>query len=116
MPSSGYIKQITLPNGSTYDLKDANKDVINTVTLSSSSWESDSDSGYYSQTVSVSGMTADSHPDAKIKYPSGTTELTKEVIDENANYLVEMETASGSVTFYAVKSPTTNLTLYLKGV
>ena len=91
-------------------------DVVNTVTLSSSSWTSDVTTGYYTQTVSVTGMTASSKPDAKIKYPSGTTELTKEVIDENANYLVEMETASGSVTFYAVKAPTVNLTLYLKGV
>ena len=116
MPSSGYIKQVTLPNGNTYDLKDANKDVINTVTLSSSSWTSDQTTGYYKQTVSVTGMTANSHPDAKIKYPSGTTELTKAVIDESANLLLEMETASGSVTFYAVSTPTTNLTLYLKGV
>ncbi len=116
MPSSGYIKQITLPNGNIYDLKDANAQVVNTVTLSSSSWTSDVTTGYYKQTKTVSGMTANSHPDAKIKYPSGTTELTKAVIDEAANLLVEMETASGSVTFYAISAPTTNLTLYLKGV
>ena len=91
-------------------------DVVNTVSLSSSSWTSDTTTGYYKQTVSVSGMTANSHPDAKIKYPSGTTELTKAVIDEAANLLVEMETASGSVTFYAVSAPASNLTLYLKGV
>jgi len=91
-------------------------DVVNTVTLATADWTLDSTSGYYVQTETVSGMTANSHPDAKIKYPSGTTELTKEIIDEAANLLVEMVTAANSVSFYAVSAPTSALTIYLKGV
>lgn len=91
-------------------------DVINTVTLSSSDWALDATSGYYKQIKTVTGMTSNSKPESKIKYPSGTTETTKVTIDKAANMLVEMETDTNSVSFYAVSAPTTNLTIYLKGV
>lgn len=148
------IKSITLPNGSSYDLKATydsagnnisttyiNKNEkgaasgvaelgsngkvpnsqlsiydINIVTLASGDWVSDATTGYYKQVKTVNGITSTSYPEPRIKYPSGTTELTKEVIDEAANLLVEMVTSTNTVTFYAVAAPTTSLTIYLKGV
>lgn len=105
LDSNGMVPNSQLPS-----------DVINNVTLASSEWSLDATTGYYKQTKTVNGMTANSHPVARIKYPSGTTELTKSVIDEAANLLVEMETATDSVSFYAVSTPASSLTIYLKGV
>ena len=87
--------------------------IINRVTLVTGSWTLDSSSGYYAQSVTVQGMTADNQPRATVVYPSGTTVSSKAYIDEAANLLVYMETGANTVTFYAVDAPSVALTMQL---
>ena len=86
---------------------------FHTVTLVSNGWSLDNATGYYKQSLTVLGITANSHPRATIVYPDGTTENSKVVIDTGASYLVNMVTDEDTVVFYAVNSPSVNLTIEL---
>lgn len=70
----------------------------------------------YEQTVSVNGITADDKPVQGIKYPTGCTAAQMSAIKKAVGYIYDLETGDGTVTLRAVKKPTTDFTLSLKGV
>ena len=85
------------------------------VTLSSSNWTLDNNSGYYTQSITSQGITSDS----KIKidgiiYPSGTTLDTKLSIDYAASLILGGNSSANTITFNAVSMPESDLTLELE--
>ncbi len=84
------------------------------VTLSASDWSGSA--APYTQTVSVSGITASTVFDAGILYPTGCSRSSQKAINKAAGYIYDIETGSGTVTFSATVKPETDITLGLKGV
>lgn len=82
---------------------------IASVTVKAASWSKQSN-GTYTQTVSVSNMTANSYP---LWYISGTPTAEQY---ESFCYISSMTTASGKVTFTCASDvPTVDLTIMIKG-
>ena len=89
---------------------------INTVTLSESDWTLNSNTGYYEQTKTVSGITANSYPTATIVYPDTLTSIDDKVyIDGAASYLLNMVTSTNSIKFVAINKPFVDITIDLRG-
>jgi len=88
---------------------------IYTVTLSAASWTLNSTTGYYTQSVTVSGVTSTSKFKINgIVYPSGTTLDSKAGIDFAASLLLNGDTQTNSIVFSAVEKPDTNFTLEIE--
>ena len=86
---------------------------IYTVSIPANDWTQDTETNWYTQTLTVVGITAESHPRATIVYPDHVTEEDKITIDEGAAALVSMITGDDTIVFYAVKNPGVGLTLEL---
>lgn len=82
------------------------------LTLLASGWTAES-SVRYTQTVTVSGMTADTIPTATIDYPTNVGLTDKKAIDKAASYLTEMTTGAGTVEFVACAEPQVDIPLQL---
>lgn len=84
------------------------------ITLTSSGWSS---SAPYTQTVSVSGMTAEDLPIPLLDVSSASSESAEKQLRKQFSWLSYYDTSSGQITFTAkYKKPTVNLTIDLKGV
>lgn len=84
------------------------------VTLTASGWSS---AAPYTQTVAVSGMTANDSPTPGIIYPSSLTETLKASIDKGTNMITKLTTGAGGITATCQFSkPTVDLIIGLKGV
>lgn len=84
------------------------------ITLTSSGWSS---SAPYTQTVSVSGMTAEDLPIPLLDVSSASNESAEKQLRKQFAWLSYYDTAAGQITFTAkYKKPTVNLTIDLKGV
>ena len=89
--------------------------VYTNVTLSAASWTLDGTTGYYTQSVTVSGVTSSSKFRINgIVYPSGTTLDSKAGIDFAASLLLNGDTQTNSIVFSAVEKPDTNFTLEIE--
>lgn len=87
---------------------------VREVELPSTAWSS---SAPYTQTVAVSGITADSMPEVYLIYPSTITSSNAEAYVEAYSYVNKVETSDGSITVTAFYSkPSVDLTIALKGV
>ena len=82
------------------------------LTLLASGWTQES-SIRYTQTVQVTGMTADTVPAATIDYPANVILTDKKAIDKAASYLTEMTTGTGTVEFVACAEPQVDIPLQL---
>ena len=84
------------------------------ITLTSSRWSS---SAPYTQTVSVSGMTAEDLPIPLLDVSSASSESAEKQLRKQFSWLSYYDTSSVQITFTAkYKKPTVNLTIDLKGV
>lgn len=84
------------------------------ISLTSSGWSS---SAPYTQTVSVSGMTAEDLPIPLLDVSSASSESAEKQLRKQFSWLSYYDTSSGQITFTAkYKKPTVNLTIDLKGV
>ena len=84
------------------------------ITLTSSGWSS---SAPYTQTVSVSGMTAEDLPIPLLDVSSASSESEENQLRKQFSWLSYYDTASGQITFTAkYKKPTVDLRIDLKGV
>lgn len=86
---------------------------VKSITLPVSGWSSVFP---YTQTVQVSGITANDIPTPGIIYPSGCTRARQKEITKAAGYIYEIETGNGTVTVRCTEKPTAEFTLGLKGV
>lgn len=84
---------------------------IFTCTLTTS-WTQDSTNGYYTQNVSVGGITTDDYPSVDI-VPSGTSSNMQAQQTEWAKIL-KAETYNNGIKFYAKEATTTSLTVTVK--
>lgn len=84
------------------------------ITLTSSRWSS---SAPYTQTISVSGMTAEDLPIPLLDVSSASNESEEKQLRKQFSWLSYYDTASGQITFTAkYKKPTVDLRIDLKGV
>ena len=128
-PSPGEVTQEGTPiskatlfddnNATRYDVDepdDAFKALVNEwqVTVLATNWSSSLNSdGYYTNTVSVSGMRSNFTPIFALNEPDAT------VIDDAISAFAEikrMTTSNDSVTFLALDKPDTNIQVRIKGV
>lgn len=77
-----------------------------TVSLPSSGWTDQS--GYYTQTVNVTGMTADITPAISLVTAAGAKD---DDLWEAFGHLYRVESAAGTLTFWADEEPTENMSL-----
>lgn len=103
------------------DINDTNTAVnrlnhITSVILSSSGWSGSS--APYSQTVSVSDVTAEDNPLLVSMLADGADESTQKAYSKAFGIVASgtATTADGSVTFKVYKKPSTSITVGLKGV
>lgn len=83
-------------------------------TFTAAGWSA---SAPYSQTISVSGMTADSYPGWDINPPSGASAASLESLMEARNCITYIATAANAVTAVcASDKPAVNLPVFFKGV
>ena len=89
--------------------------VYTNVTLSAASWTLDGTTGYYTQSVTVSGVTSTSKFKINgIVYPSGTTLDSKAGIDFAASLLLNGDTQTNSIVFSSVEKPDTDFTIEIE--
>jgi len=87
---------------------------LRTITLTVSGWSS---AAPYTQTISISGMTASDSPTVGILYPASLTETQKANIDKGSNMITKLETVSGGLRVTCqFRKPTVDIILGLKGV
>jgi len=112
----GTTAAITLTPAILNQLINGGSDPIYTnVTLSAASWTLDGTSGYYTQSVTVSGVTSTSKFRINgIIYPSGTTLDSKAGIDFAASLLLNSDTQTNTIIFNAVEKPDTDFTIELE--
>lgn len=86
---------------------------IRTGTFTAAGWSS---SAPYSQTISVSGMTAGAYPGWDINPPSGASVAALEAIMEARNAITYIQTGAGTVTAVcAAEKPGVDLPVFFKG-
>ena len=84
-------------------------------TLSSNNWTLNSSTGYYTQSVTVQGVTSTSRIKINgLVYPSGTTLNSKLDIDYSASLLLNGDCSTNTITFSAVDMPSVSFTLELE--
>ena len=90
--------------------------VVKAVTVPYTGWTGDSVP--YSQTISVSGVTAQSTPELHSNMAKTLTLANQKKYISNYGKLSEgyIETGEGTVTFYVWKKTTSNISVLLKGV
>ena len=87
---------------------------VKTATLSSSGWSS---SAPYTQTVNVSGITADDSPIIALYITGSPSSPNVKNMAKSYGYIDRAVTGSGTITFYCYnKKPTVNITVSIKGV
>ncbi len=85
------------------------------VTLSSNNWTLNNGTGYYTQSVTVQGVTSTSRIKINgLVYPSGTTLNSKLDIDYSASLLLNGDCSTNTITFSAVDIPSVSFTLELE--
>lgn len=87
------------------------KMTILTITLGTS-WTQDSTNGYYTQSVTVSGITSSDYPTLDV-VTSGTLSNIQALQTEWAK-IVQAETSTNNIKFYAKEATTTSLTITVK--
>lgn len=101
------------------DINDTNKAINRangkkTVTLTATGWSS---SAPYTQSVAVSGMTAEDLPIPSLDVSGATSEANKRQLRKQYSWIDYYDTSDGSIQFTArFTKPTMNLTIDLKGV
>lgn len=83
------------------------------VTIPSSGW---SNSAPYTNTVSVSGITASDTPIIALNMSNNTTAANAKTIHKAWAYINAIVTGAGQITVYANTKPTVNLPIIIKGV
>ena len=91
-----------------YDLMMQSK----TVTFTSGGWVKDAVNGYYTQTVSVSGLTSMSTPVVSLD-ASGTRDNMLEQVSA-WGFILKHDTGENTLTLYASQAPTMNLSVSVK--
>lgn len=87
---------------------------LRTVTLATARWSA---SAPYTQTISISGMTAADSPTVGLIYPTSLTETQKANIDKGSNMITKIETTAGGIKFTCQFSkPAADIIIGLKGV
>lgn len=87
---------------------------MKSVTLTAARWSS---AAPYTQTVSVTGMTANDLPVPLLDVSKATNWANEKLLRKNYGYISYYDTAEGSITFTAKHmKPTLDLTIGLKGV
>lgn len=87
---------------------------VKTATLSSSGWSS---SAPYTQTVNVSGITADDSPIVALYITGSPSSSNVKNMAKSYGYIDRAVTGNGTITFYCYnKKPTVNITVSIKGV
>ena len=76
------------------------------------SWTQDSTNGYYYQSVTVSGITSSDYPTLDV-VTSGTLSNIQTLQTEWAK-IVQAETSTNTIKFYAKEATTTSLTVIVK--
>ena len=76
-------------------------------------WTTDSANGYVTQTVTVSGITADSRPSLDVKMSGNLDNM--ESIEEEWAKIKSATTGNGNITFIASEATTKSLTITVKG-
>lgn len=84
------------------------------VTLPAANWTGTK--APFVQTVTVEGITETDKPGQGIIYPENCTRAQQKEINRAADYLYDLETGNGTVTFRATVKPEINITIGLKGV
>lgn len=84
-----------------------------TITIPLSGWSSAATNGWYTNQITVAGMSVNYNPYADVVYTSATT-----VADEDTAFgcIKEIETADGYILAKAVEKPTINVNVRLMGV
>ena len=96
-------------NGAIVELRN-----VKTATLSSSGWSS---SAPYTQTVNVSGITADDSPIIALYITGSPSSSNVKNMAKSYGYIDRAVTGSEAITFYCYnKKPTVNITVSIKGV
>lgn len=85
-----------------------------TVTLPAANWTGTT--APYSQTVNVPGITADDNPTMTRTLTGAEDAATIKAYEKAYGFIFAGQTRDGTVTFYAKKLPTTDITVGLKGV
>ena len=85
-----------------------------TVTLPAANWTGTT--APYSQTVNVPGITADDNPTMTRTLTGAEDAATIKAYEKAYGFIFAGQTGNGTVTFYAKKLPTIDITVGLKGV
>lgn len=84
-----------------------------TITLDTS-WIQDSTNGYYTQSVTLKGITSKDNPIVDVVL-SGTLS-NMQAQQDNWDKILKAETSTNTLTFYASEATTISLTVMVKGV
>lgn len=101
------------------DINDTNELVnrlqgLLTMSLPAANWTGSA--APYSQTVNVAGITAEDNPTMVRTLTGSEDEATIKAYEKAYGFIFAGQTGDGTVTFYAKKLPTTDITIGLKGV
>ena len=91
----------------------ANLKTTKPVTLGTS-WVQDTINGYYTQTVSFSGITSKNNPTIDVVLSGTLTEMQSQ--QEEWGKILKVETSTDTLKFYASKPTTVSLSVIVKGV
>jgi len=87
---------------------------VNTATFSIAGWVLDSSNGYYTQSVAVTGMTANGTPVLDLVTSGNAANM--EAQQDAWALILQAETLSGYLKLYASETPSIDFTVQIKGV